>query len=62
MEIYEGEFPLGKESMELIEYILCKFEASCKEEEKNQWVKPQPVGEYMYEKWNTEAIIITRKV
>lgn len=33
MEIYENEFPLGNESMELIEYILCKFEASCKEEE-----------------------------
>jgi len=34
MEIYESEFPLGKESMELVEYILCKFEASCQEEEK----------------------------
>jgi len=33
MEIYENEFPLGRESMELVEYILCKFESSCKEEE-----------------------------
>lgn len=39
MEIYESEFPLGKESMELVEYILCKFETSCKEEESKAQVE-----------------------
>lgn len=33
MEMYENQFPMGKESTELIEYILCKFEASIKDED-----------------------------
>lgn len=39
MEIYESEFPLPRESFELVEYILSKFEASCKEEDKSKSTK-----------------------
>lgn len=47
MEIYETEFPLGKESKELIEYILCKFEANCRGEEKvtQQMTKTQALDD-----------------
>ena len=38
MEMYESEFPMPQESYELVEYILSKFEASCKDEEKNNAV------------------------